>query len=345
MITNAFQAMPEGGLVFIEGEEKESQISVSIRDSGGGISSENLDKIFEPLFTTKPRGIGLGLFVCKNMVEVNDGKIEVETIEGEGTSFRVFFPVKGDLMSEKLNILVVDDDKMIAKTLKDILIFKGFQVETAASAGEALNILKEKSFDCMISDVKMPDMNGVELYRNIRKKGIEIPVVFMTAYSSSQLVNEGLEEGALSVIPKPLNIENLASFLFNLHKKGTVMIVDDDPYFTGVLSEILTRGRFEVVEINNAENVIDRINDNIDIVLLDMNLKSTDGLSVYKKIREKYPRIHVVFMTGYREEFGKEIERGLKLGALTCFYKPFPKKELLELMKKTFYKKLADILK
>ena len=248
-------------------------------------------------------------------------------------------------MSKELNILIVDDDKMVAKTLKDILNFKGFHAETAASAREAIDILKEKSFDCMISDVKMPDMNGVELYKDIRKKGIKIPVILMTAYSSSKLVNEGLKEGVVSVVPKPLNIDSIASFFFSLHKKGTVMIIDDDPDFTRALSEILTRGGFEVIEINNAENVIDRISYNIDIVLLDMNLKSTDGLSVYKRIIKKCPKMHVIFMTGYREQFGEEIERGLSLGALTCFYKPFPKKELIDMMKKVFHKKLAGILK
>ena len=95
LVANAYQAMPEGGKLMIEAKAEEDGIRVSVADTGSGISRENLEKIFEPLFTTKARGIGLGLAVTKNLVEANGGTIEVKSEEGKGSSFIVIFPEKG----------------------------------------------------------------------------------------------------------------------------------------------------------------------------------------------------------------------------------------------------------
>ncbi len=93
LITNAYQAMPEGGKLTIETKAEEDKAHVSVADTGGGISQENMEKLFEPLFTTKARGIGLGLAVSKNLVEANGGSIEVESEEGKGSTFIVILPI------------------------------------------------------------------------------------------------------------------------------------------------------------------------------------------------------------------------------------------------------------
>jgi signal transduction histidine kinase len=93
LITNAVQAMPEGGRLNIDAHLIQDSIEVSIKDTGVGIPPENLTKIFQPLFTTKTKGIGLGLVVCKNLVEANKGSIRVESEEGRGTVFVVVVPV------------------------------------------------------------------------------------------------------------------------------------------------------------------------------------------------------------------------------------------------------------
>ena len=94
LIINACQAMPQGGELFIEAEVVKNSISISIGDTGCGISEDNITKIFEPLFTTKPRGIGLGLCICKNLLSANGGNIEVKSAEYKGTVFTVTLPVK-----------------------------------------------------------------------------------------------------------------------------------------------------------------------------------------------------------------------------------------------------------
>jgi len=94
LIQNASQSMPKGGELLLKAGTEVSSIYISVSDTGCGISAENLDKIFEPLFTTKPRGIGLGLAVCRSLVEANEGSLEVESTEGKGTTFTIIFPVK-----------------------------------------------------------------------------------------------------------------------------------------------------------------------------------------------------------------------------------------------------------
>jgi len=94
LITNAFQAMPEGGKLTIRAQAKKDKLSLSITDTGCGISEENMKKVFEPLFTNKAKGIGLGLAISKNLVEVNRGSIEVKSREGKGSAFTVILPTK-----------------------------------------------------------------------------------------------------------------------------------------------------------------------------------------------------------------------------------------------------------
>jgi signal transduction histidine kinase len=94
LFTNACQAMPEGGKLSIQAKAKKDKVHVSVMDTGSGISKENLEKVFEPLFTTKTRGIGLGLAVSKNLMEANGGSIEVESEEGKGSIFTVIIPTK-----------------------------------------------------------------------------------------------------------------------------------------------------------------------------------------------------------------------------------------------------------
>ena len=92
LVTNGYQAMPEGGELTISAQVQDDKIALSVTDTGHGISEENLHKLFEPLFTTKAKGIGLGLAVSKNLVESNGGSIEVESLEGKGSTFTVALP-------------------------------------------------------------------------------------------------------------------------------------------------------------------------------------------------------------------------------------------------------------
>jgi DNA-binding response OmpR family regulator len=121
-------------------------------------------------------------------------------------------------MNHALNVLIVDDDPMMAKTLSDILRFKGYATRTARSGQEALEQCSRCAFDCVISDVKMPGMNGVDLCRRLKRSTPEMVVVLMTAYSEDELVHKGRTEGAADVLTKPIRIDEMLAFLHTLEE-------------------------------------------------------------------------------------------------------------------------------
>jgi two-component system, NtrC family, response regulator HydG len=114
-------------------------------------------------------------------------------------------------MGSILSILVVDDNPSMAKTLADILDVKGFEVHTAYSGAEALEILRNNSIDVLLTDVKMPDMNGVELYLETKKTRPALTTILMTAYAADEIIQQGMAEGIKTVLTKPVDIDFLLS--------------------------------------------------------------------------------------------------------------------------------------
>lgn len=232
----------------------------------------------------------------------------------------------------------------MAKTLTEVLNVKGYEAEAVHSGQEALEKVKETTFDCALSDIKMPDVNGVELYRAIKEEQPDLPVVLMTAYSSDSLIEEGLEEGAIAVLSKPLELGHLLSFFSFLRKEQSVTIVDDDPKFCKTLGDILRARSFAVSQIKDPHGVVEQLEMN-EVLLLDMKLNSISGLDVLKQVRKKYPNLPVILVTGYREKMGERIEKALELGAYTCLYKPLDLEKLFQLLTEIRHGELRQFLK
>jgi two-component system response regulator HydG len=247
-------------------------------------------------------------------------------------------------MKERLRILIVDDDKRMANTLVDILNTKGYGAEAAYSGHEALDMVKEGLFDCVLTDIKMPVMNGVELFKAIKKENSDLPVVMMTAYSTDRVVKEGIEQGAIATLTKPLDINALLSFFSTLRKECSIVIVDDDPQFCKTLGDILRRRGFTVAELTDSSDVGDILGPDVQVVLLDIKLNGVTGLDVLKEIRKRYPHLPVIMVTGYQKEMAPAIEACLKIGAYTCLYKPFEIEELLNILTEIRQQKLGRIL-
>jgi len=121
-------------------------------------------------------------------------------------------------MNESLSILVVDDNPAMAISLADVLKLKGFSVQTASSGEKALAILREQPVDVLITDVIMPEMNGLELFQATREAYPSLITWFMTAYAADELIQQGLKEGIKTVLNKPLDMDLLILFL-NATKK------------------------------------------------------------------------------------------------------------------------------
>jgi two-component system response regulator HydG len=247
-------------------------------------------------------------------------------------------------MSGRLRILIVDDERRMAKTLVDILKVKGYKAEAAHSAPEALDMVQKGHFDCVLTDIRMPEMNGVELYQAAKESQPDLPVVLMTAYSSDTLVKVGQEKGAIAVLTKPLDINLLLSFFSSLRKQPSIIIVDDDPQFCKTLGDILRERYFKVAEVIDPHNLLKALGSDSQVVLLDMKLNSISGLALLKDIKKQFPELPVILVAGYREEMAPSIEAALKIGAYTCLYKPFQIDKLLQLLSHIHRQELGRLL-
>ncbi len=247
-------------------------------------------------------------------------------------------------MTENICILIVDDDHRMAQTIVDILEVKGYEAHAVHSGPEALEMVEMLDFDCVLTDIKMPLMNGVELFRAIHEQRPEIPVVLMTAYATNQLVKNGLDEGAIAVVNKPLDITLLLGFFSSLSKELTIAIVDDDVNFCLTLGEILQTRGHNVLRVSDLDDLEKALEQDYQVVLLDMKLEGATGLEVLKQIREKKPHAAVILVTGHRAEMSASIEAALELTAYTCLYKPLQIEKLLQTVTDVHHQDLGRML-
>lgn len=196
------------------------QVVVKVKDNGPGIPPEIRSRIFEPLFTTKAigTGTGIGLAVCHRIIEAHGGTIEVESTEDRGATFVMRLPdrVTPDMAmgeidephrgSEPLSALIVDDEADVAELLADILRADGHRVEIAHSGSAALETIEQHNFDIILSDLRMPDLDGPSLYRVLeeRQSALLSRVAFITGDTLSHKIKSFLQTVGRPYIEKPI---------------------------------------------------------------------------------------------------------------------------------------------
>jgi ActR/RegA family two-component response regulator len=147
------------------------------------------------------------------------------------------------------------------------------------------------------------------------------------------------------VLSKPLNFQMLLSFLSLLRKEESILVVDDDPVFCQTLKDILTMRGYRVETETNPHKVLGHLEKDYKLaVVLDLKLGEVNGTDVLKEIRARYPDKPVVLVTGYREEMALSIEKGRKIGAYTCMYKPLEIDDLLQVFEDIRVNKLQHVL-
>ncbi len=239
LVINARDAMPpEGGKIVLSSclSHREGNLwaLLQVRDTGRGIPPERLAQIFDPFYTTKApgEGAGLGLTIILSLVRKAGGHIEVDSRPGEGTTFKIWLPiekaaevageekdrsisrsiseVEGQKVSSK-KILVVEDEPHIREMLAEMLEGQGFEVSMAENGEEALIWLREHQYDVdlVITDVVMPKMDGVELYRLIKKEAPQVKILFISGYAQHVLEKYGFEEGHFHILKKPFTFKQL----------------------------------------------------------------------------------------------------------------------------------------
>lgn len=229
------------------------------------------------------------------------------------------------------NILVVDDLKSVRMTLGRVLEDEGHSVVLAEDGYQAIEAAKQTSFDIIFMDIKMPGINGVQTFREVKKINPQAAVIMMTAYSVEDLVREALEEGAYAVVYKPFDIENIVSIIESALRKTLILIVDDRFADRETLKAILEERGYSVVTASSGAEALARVKEKrFDIIFLDVRLPDIDGAQLFEQVEDIDPEVAVIMMTGYSEE--ESVKRAISQGAYTCIYKPFNIDKILALV-------------
>jgi CheY-like chemotaxis protein len=228
------------------------------------------------------------------------------------------------------SILVVDDDVDTCNNLSDILTDLGYTVETAHDGLAALEKVKQKQFDVALLDLKMPGMDGITLYREIRKLQSSAVALVVTAFAGGNTVEQALAAGAWRVLPKPVDLTLLLELVQTALGQPVVLVVDDDTELCNNLWDLLREHGLRVAVAHDGAEATERLRaEQFRVVLIDMKLPGTDGATVFRLVREASPEARTVVITGYRAETDEQVQRVLAEGADAVCYKPFDVPQLL----------------
>jgi PAS domain S-box-containing protein len=231
LIVNAVDAMPRGGKLLVTCRRKDERLQLHFADNGMGMPEDVRQKIFEPFFSTKgAHGTGLGLSVSYSIIERHSGSISVVSETGTGTNFTIDLPSvaaetsSDDLSTElsdapSLKILVVDDEEPVRETLAEMLVAVNHRVELAGSGLEAVEKLRRGGFDFVFTDLAMPEMDGWETARLIRKDWPGLKIVLVTGYGPTTTPPPGEEDLVDAIIGKPFDFTQVGSTLNALSRE------------------------------------------------------------------------------------------------------------------------------
>jgi len=228
LIENSIEAIKEkninNGEILIKTENLENeQYNLLIRDNGIGLSEEEKDLIWTPFYSNFKDKIGLGLALCEKVLLNHKANYKINSKKGEFTEIIISFNIndsgsdesdfnvleKFDILknANKISILIVDDEEYLVELMREILLNEGdFNIRTTTSGRDALNLLSKEYFDLVISDIRMPDIDGMDVYDFLRKRGLEDKIVFVTADPYSEDVVNFLNNNKLDFLKKPFKL-------------------------------------------------------------------------------------------------------------------------------------------
>ena len=380
LLSNAIKFTPAGGTVSVRlkqfpGAKKGSGLyEIRVKDSGIGMSQEFVQKIFSPFerertsTVSRTQGTGLGMAITKNIVDMMGGTIEVRTEQGKGTEFIVRLPLR--IQSEQRSIekiaeledlkaLVVDDDFNTCDSVTKMLVKVGMRSEWTLSGKEAVLRARQSmelgdAFHAYIIDWRLPDMNGIEVTRQIRSMGDDTPIIILTAYDWSDIEVEARAAGVNAFCAKPLFMSDIRETLMAaIGQKQTgaedrilpeagpdfrgrcILLVEDNELNREIAEELLKQYGFLVDIAENGAEAVKKVKNSApgtyDLVLMDIQMPVMNGYEATEQIRAledpALAQIRILAMTA--NAFDEDRKQALKCGMDGFLSKPIVMEELI----------------
>ncbi len=334
LLSNAIKFTPAGGTVSVRVRQLAGKVhgcgqyEFRIKDNGIGMSEEFAQKIFEPFerertsTVSRIQGTGLGMAITKNIVDMMGGTIEVQTAQGKGSEFIICLPLRTQdehrpvekiTELEGLKALVVDDDFNTCDSVTKMLVKVGMRAEWTLSGKEAVlrarqSIEMSDVYHAYIIDWRLPDMNGIEVTRQIRSLHDDTPIIILTAYDWSDIEVEAKAAGVTAFCSKPMFMSDLRETLMSaLGQKLTdasqellpeedadfkdrhILLVEDNELNREIAQEILREYGFRVDTAENGAVAVEKVSTaapgSYDLVLMDVQMPVMDGYTATRQIR------------------------------------------------------------
>ena len=383
LLSNAVKFTPAGGTVSVRirqcpGTQKGSELyEIRVKDNGIGMSQEFVKKIFSPFerertsTVSRTQGTGLGMAITKNIVNMMGGTIEVHTEQGKGTEFIVRLPfriqsehqrIEKIAELEGLKALVVDDDFNTCDSVTKMLVRVGMRSEWTLSGKEAVLRARQSmelgdAFHAYIIDWRLPDMNGIEVTRQIRSFGDDTPIIILTAYDWADIEVEARAAGVTAFCAKPMFMSDIRETLMSAigqklaedtilpsvdsdFRGRCILLVEDNELNSEIAVEILNEYGFMVDTAENGVEAVQKVRNstpgNYDLVLMDVQMPIMNGYEATKQIRAlddpALAGITILAMTA--NAFDEDRKKALKCGMDGFLSKPIVIEELISILKK-----------
>ena len=393
ILSNAIKYTPENGRITIEIYEKDPHNGIGnyqfvFEDNGRGMKPEFLDKIFEPFERASDdeikriQGTGLGMSISHKIIQMMGGDIKVESEYGKGSRFTIDMPLvcrdqKPDdkIEVEGLEVLVVDDDKIACLNTSSCLREIGINSECVYSGSEAIekvrqhhlaekgifkSMIAEKEYFAVIIDLKMPQMNGIETTRQIRRfVGADVPIIILSAYDLEEYEAEAKEVKAYGVITKPLYksklLQVLRSFLdegdqpepirpfklSNVDYSGKrILLVEDNELNREIAVEIIGSTGITIDTAINGLDAVHKVAQSEEgfyqIILMDIQMPIMDGYEATRQIRSLQRRdiAHMPIIAMTANAFSEDVTNAIKAGMNYHLAKPIDIGALMGILSK-----------
>ena len=381
ILSNAVKFTDKGGKIFLNIEcvaqlEGNSNLKFTVQDTGIGIDKNYLPNIFDPFSqeddttTSKYGGTGLGMAITKNIIDMMNGTITVDSEKGVGSTFTVILPLKDsdradeniteEFSAKDFSVLIVDDDPIACDHAKTILSEAGIDSDISTNEEIALEMIRlrharRSEYNLILIDLRMPNKDGIKLTREVRKIiGDNPTVIILTAYDWFDVEQEALEAGVDDFMSKPLTVSHLLyEFQQIIHRKKLnlpapepvslegkkILVVEDMAVNAEIIMMILEMEGMESELAENGQIAVDMFSKNppgyYDAILMDIRMPVMDGLTATETIRAldraDAKTIPILAMTA--NAFDEDVQRSLQAGMNAHLAKPVDPELLFKSLK------------